>query len=259
MSHTVETPEPIIAENLSAHLAGTTLDDVSGSEATSDAIAASITTEPADSLFNRFAWLYVFFREKLFRDDTDRMIDALWPAGRPPAGTRMLEIGCGPGFYSCGFAARFPELRVIGVDRAARQLDCAKSKARKFGLTNCRFERDNVLDLSYPDDSFDVLVAARLFTVLPERKRAIGEMNRVLRSGGRCLIAEPRYGIWASLPLFAMWFVARCTRMDNGCREPRRAIVLSTDQFRDLFTSLPWSDVKVWQDGRYHYALCEKV
>ncbi len=211
-----------------------------------------------DSLFERFAWLYVFFRERLFRDDTKRIIRALWPEGRPAPATRLLELGCGPGFYSCQIARRFPEISVLGADRSTRQLACAEKKAQSLGLKNCEFETDNVLELSHPADSFDALVAARLFTVLPDQERAISEMHRVLRPGGRCFIAEPRYAFWASLPLLAMWLLARVTGMNNGCREPDKATVLSTPEFEKLFASQPWRRLKTWQDGRYHYALCEK-
>src|SRR5215213_3136310 len=108
-------------------------------------VARRFETERDDSLFDRFAWLYVFFRERLFRDDTQRIIHALWPAGRPKAGARVLEVGCGPGFYSCELAGRFPTTRVIGVDRSTRQLQWARKKARRRGLSNCRFETDDVL------------------------------------------------------------------------------------------------------------------
>lgn len=211
-----------------------------------------------ESLFEHHAWLYAFFRERIFRDDTDRIAAALWPGSRPADGTRMVELGCGPGFYSCSFASRFPELAVLGIDQSERQLDCAKTKARQLGLLNCRFEADNVLDLSHTAGTFDVVVAARLFTVLPDQQRAIAEMHRVLKAGGRCLIAEPRYVFWASLPLFAMWVIASLTRLNNGYREPSKATVLSAREFRSLFASQPWASVKVWQDGRYQYALCEK-
>ena len=222
---------------------------------------ATDACEPAgaeDSLFERLSWLYVFFREKLFRDDTERFIRALWPDGSPAAGTRLIELGCGPGFYSCQFARRFPQISVLGVDRSARQLDCALTKARAQHLQNCRFSSDNVLELSHAEDTFDVVIAARLFTVLPHQEHAIAEMHRVLRPGGRCLIAEPRYAFWASLPLLAMWMLAGITRMNNGCCEPRKATVLAPDAFRKLFATQPWRQMKVWQDGRYHYALCEK-
>ena len=214
--------------------------------------------EPDESLFEHHAWLYAFFREHVFRDDTDRIAAALWPEHRPGPGTRVIELGCGPGFYSCGFASRFPGLSVLGVDQSTRQLDWAKTKARKLGLLNCRFESDNVLDLSHADETFHAVIAARLFTVLPDQERAIAEMHRVLKPGGRCVVAEPRYAFWASLPLFAMWLIAGLTRLNNGYREPSKATVLSPRAFRSLFSSQPWARVKTWQDGRYQYALCEK-
>jgi ubiquinone/menaquinone biosynthesis C-methylase UbiE len=218
----------------------------------------STAGETKDSLFEQFAWLYVFFRENLFRDDTDRFIRALWPDLRPRAGTRVIELGCGPGFYSCALAARFPSLSVVGVDRSEQQLNCATRKANALSLRNCTFARDNVLDLSARDETFDTVIAARLFTVLPQRTQAIAEVHRVLRPGGRCLVAEPRYAIWASLPLLAMWLIAGITRMRNGYREPRVATVLRADEFRALFATQPWQRIETWEDGRYQYALCEK-
>lgn len=211
-----------------------------------------------DSLFEQFAWLYIFCREKLFRDDTQRMIRALWPNGSPAAGEKIIELGCGPGFYSCGLAERFREISVVGVDRSPSQLKWAREKRNTLGLNNCRFQSDNVLELSFPETSFDVLIASRIFTVLPNRRRAVAEMYRVLRSGGRCFIAEPRYAFWASIPLFTMWLLAGLTHFKNGYREPSRAKVLSAREMNRLFASQPWRKMETWADGRYQYALCEK-
>jgi SAM-dependent methyltransferase len=245
------------AMSSSAKLATATLPLQAGHVGTA-ARTATAGLEEEESLFEHHAWLYAFFRERIFRDDSDRMIAVLWPDGPPAPGTKMMEVGCGPGFYSCGFAARFPELSVLGVDQSVRQLDWAKTKARRLRLPNCRFDTDNVLDLSHDSETFDVAIAARLFTVLPDPRRALAEMHRVLRPGGRCLIAEPRYAFWASLPLFAMWVIAGLTRLNSAYREPSKATVLAPHAFRGLFTAGPWSRVKTWQDGRYQYALCEK-
>lgn len=234
------------------------------SRAPMDAFAASPIEEPkltdstTDSLFEHFAWLYIFCRENLFRDDTERMIQAVWPDGKPGAGVRMIELGCGPGFYSCEFAGRFREINVLGVDRSPSQLKWAQEKAQALELNNCRFQSDNVLDLSHDDNSFDVLIASRLFTVLPERERAVAEMFRVLRPGGRCFVAEPRYAFWASIPLLTMWLLAGITHFKNGYREPSKAKVLSAREMNRLFATQPWWKMKTWQDGRYQYALCEK-
>ena len=233
--------------------------------------ARSVTSEPIvpaigeetndgsdDSLFEHFAWLYIFCREKLFRDDTKRMIRALWSKGTPTPGEKIIELGCGPGFYSCGLAEKFREISVLGVDRSASQLNWAREKRNALGLNNCRFQSDNVLELSHPNDTFDVLIASRLFTVLPNRRRAVAEMFRVLRPGGRCFIAEPRYAFWASIPLFTMWLLAGLTHFKNGYREPSRAKVLSAGEMNRLFASQPWRKMETWREGRYQYALCEK-
>jgi len=212
----------------------------------------------SDSLFEHFAWLYIFCRERLFRDDTRRMIRALWPNEKARPGEKLIEIGCGPGFYSCNLAVHFSDISVLGVDRSPSQLSWARKKRNRLGLNNCRFQSDNVLKLSHGDGSFDVLIASRLFTVLPSRRQAVAEMFRVLAPGGRCFIAEPRWAFWASLPLFAMWLLARLTHFHNGYREPTRARVLSTREMNRLFATQPWRKIEIWREGRYQYALCEK-
>jgi len=227
-------------------------------EATTTLEEKSSTDVSADSLFEQFAWLYIFCREKLFRDDTARMICSVWPSGNPAPGEKLIELGCGPGFYSCRFAERFREISVLGVDRSPSQLNWAREKARALKLNNCFFQSDNVLDLVHPENSFDVLIASRLFTVLPDPERAVAEMYRVLQPGGRCFIAEPRYAFWASIPLFTMWFLAGITRFKNGYREPSKATVLSSRELNRLFATQPWRQMKTWQEGRYQYALCEK-
>jgi ubiquinone/menaquinone biosynthesis C-methylase UbiE len=217
------------------------------------------TKEYDDSLFEHAAWVYAFCREHLFRDDTTRMIAALWPNGGPAPGTRLVELGCGPGFYSCELAARFHDISITGVDRSERQLKRARERARVRRLTNCCFKRVNALQLSDGDTSFHIVVASRLFTILPEPTRAIDEIYRVLKPGGRCFVAEPRFAFWASLPLFAMWLLARVTHSRNGYREPQHAAVFSASAFEKLFAAQPWKHRTTWKDGRYQYALCEKL
>jgi ubiquinone/menaquinone biosynthesis C-methylase UbiE len=210
----------------------------------------------ADSLFERFDWIYILCRENFFRDDTRRMIAAFWPKSRPQANARLVELGCGPGFYSRNLARAFPEIEVLGLDRSRQQLEYAREKAATSGLNNCRFERGDVLDVSRPEESFDYLIASRLFTVLAEPERAVAEMFRVLKGGGRCFVAEPRFKFWASIPLFIMRVVASASA--QACREPSTVAVFSAERFERLFRTAPWEQVRIWQDGRYQYALCQK-
>src|SRR4029077_14037487 len=98
-----------------------------------------------DSLFEHAAWVYAFCREHLFRDDSNRIVTTLWPDGRPPPGTTLIELGCGPGFYSCRLGGHFREMLVTGVDRSAKQVQWAIERAEALHLTNCCFKRINAL------------------------------------------------------------------------------------------------------------------
>jgi arsenite methyltransferase len=211
-----------------------------------------------DSLFEHATWAYAFCREHLFRDDTKRIITTLWANECPGPGTTLLELGCGPGFYSCRLGERFREMLITGVDRSAKQVQWASERAEALHLTNCCFKRINALKLSCLDAAFDVVLASRLLTILPEQAGVIAEVHRVLKPGGRCFIAEPRYAAWASIPLLAMWLLVGFIPSGNGYREPYRATVFSAEGFADLFRAQPWKTIKTWQDGRYQYALCEK-
>ncbi|MGI8899194.1 MAG: class I SAM-dependent methyltransferase [Pyrinomonadaceae bacterium] len=218
--------------------------------------------DDVDSLFERFHWLYAFCREHLFRDDTEQIAVNLWPDAPPPLQTHLLEIGCGPGFYSRQLAARFSHLRVTGVDRAPAQLSRARKRATDQRLNNCYFERADVLSLTWPNAAFHAVIASRLLTILPEREQALAEMYRVLHDGGRCFIAEPR-SLWrAAIPLHVMWLVARligfCRESPGSYREPRRVVIMSNGEFGALIASQPWRRVRHWHDAWYQYAICEK-
>jgi alpha-1,6-mannosyltransferase len=218
-------------------------------------------TEPG-SLFDRFPWIYRGCREWFFRDHTGQIVATLWPDGAPRAHETFLELGCGPGFYARRLARRFAELRVIGLDRSAAQLGHARQRATAQELTNCRFVEGDARALVQRSGTIDAIVASRLFTILPERDRALSEMYRVLASGGRCFIAEPRSRFWTALPLRALWLAAIVARASRGervrYREPARATVLTIAEFDALVASQPWRAIERWEDRRYHYAVCEK-
>jgi arsenite methyltransferase len=222
-------------------------------------------TERSESLFERFPWLYAICRDHLFRDDTELMATALWPTGDPPEGSSLLEVGCGPGFYARRLAACFGYLRVTGIDRSTRQLRRARSLAAADDLGNCAFVRADARALPMPAASFDALIASRLFLVLPERRRALAEMYRVLRPGGRCFIAEPRSALRADLPLQVMWLLARLAapfssrNRTAAYREPGRVDVMDGGEFGALVGSQPWKVVRRRQDRWYQYAVCEKA
>ncbi len=215
-----------------------------------------------ESLFERFPWLYAFCRDHLFRDDTKLMANALWPAGVPDAGSSLLELGCGPGFYSRRLAGIFDHLRVFGIDRSERQLRRARYLAAADRLSNCSFIRGDARALPMPNASVDALVISRLFIILPERDQVLAEMYRVLKHGGRCFIAEPRSALRAAVPLRVMWMLTGLASPFSHGKlaylEPGKVSVMSAGEFDAVVESQPWRYTRRWSDTWYQYAVCEK-
>jgi ubiquinone/menaquinone biosynthesis C-methylase UbiE len=215
-------------------------------------------TQP-DSLFERVSWFYALCREYLFRDHTQEIVQSLFPIAPPAPGTRLLELGCGPGFYACRLSEELPNLRTTGVDLSFNLIARAKSRARSLELRNCTFQHADAHELPFGSESVDAIVVSRLFLIVPEKEKIVSEIFRVLRPAGRCFIAEPTSGFRTRLPLAVMWLLSRLTTSPAGkYREPQQADVMSRVDFEALVQSQPWGDVKLEYDGWYQYAVCEK-
>lgn len=194
-------------------------------------------------------------REHVFRDDTDRIDAALWPDGPPASGTRLVDIGCGPGTYTRRLAQRHPGLVAIGIDRSPRQLRRARDGARMAGIDNCRFELGDALGMPIADASVDAVLASRLLMVLTDPRRALAEIHRILRPGGRCFIAEPRPGLRAALPTLAL----RLVDGQHGAATHSPGVPCDDASWVALLRSQPWSCVVGSDDDRYRYAICERL
>jgi arsenite methyltransferase len=212
-----------------------------------------------ESLFERCHWLYALYREYLFRDHTPEITSALFPSGTPSSGTRILELGCGPGLYACRFAKEFPQVTTTGIDLSKRLIRRARARADNLRLTNCSFFEGDAQALSEMTESVDAVIVSRLFLIVPDKGAVLAEIFRVLRPGGRCFIAEPISGFRTRLPLSAMWLLARLTTSPAGkYREPQQAEVMPRADFIDLVQAPCWASVDVHYDGWYQYAICQK-
>ncbi|NYF52609.1 class I SAM-dependent methyltransferase [Tunturiibacter gelidoferens] len=212
-----------------------------------------------DSLFESCSWFYALCREYLFRDHTPEISRALFPSARPAPGTRVLELGCGPGFYACRLSQEYPQIHTTGVDLSRRLLARAKSRAASRSLQNCTFAHGDAHSLPDDSNSVDAIVVSRLFLIVANREAVLGEIFRVLRPGGRCFIAEPTSGFRTRIPLGCMWLLSKVTNSPAGrYREPRQADVMSAPDFSALIHSQPWGEVDLQYDGWYQYAVCEK-
>ena len=115
-------------------------------------------------------------------------------------GSRVLDVGCGPGSITVGLAETVAPGEVIGVDSEPLQIERAVALSRDRALANIRFEVANAYDLPYPDGSFNAVFAHFLLGNLHEPPRAMREFRRVLRKGGVAGVLDTDWGFWILEP-----------------------------------------------------------
>lgn len=107
---------------------------------------------------------------------------------RLSGGERILDVACGTGELERRLLDDYPGLRVTGVDLSSSMLDVARGKLAAHGGVS--FQEASAEDLPFPDGSFDVVVTASSFHYFSDPVASLGEMRRVLRTGGRAVVLD---------------------------------------------------------------------
>src|SRR5215208_1326436 len=102
-------------------------------------------------------------------------------------GERVLDAGCGPGFYVAEILERVgPEGSVVGVDASPPMLGLAAKRCE--GHDNVSFHEGDVTALPVGDAEFDRALSVQVLEYVADIPAALAELLRVLRPGGRVLI-----------------------------------------------------------------------
>ena len=111
-----------------------------------------------------------------------------------PAGSHVLEAGCGVGAQTRFLARRSPAARFVSVDVSAESLALAHAAASSEGLTNVELHQADLFALPFPNDSFDHVFVCFVLEHLPRPEDALRALLRVLRPGGSLTVIEGDHG-----------------------------------------------------------------
>jgi ubiquinone/menaquinone biosynthesis C-methylase UbiE len=112
---------------------------------------------------------------------------------------KILEIGSGPGALSIQLAKLVKNGEVVGVDISESMIELANAKAEAISLRNIEFVCGDALNLNFPDRSFDIVVTSYLLHWIPDIRRFLHEIYRVLRHGGKLGIIAPSPNMYGEL------------------------------------------------------------
>jgi len=100
-------------------------------------------------------------------------------------GDKVLEVGVGTGIN----VSLYPQhCQVTGIDFSALMLEKAHERVVKKGVTNVRLQEMDAANLTFADDTFDIVYAPYVISVVSDPVRVVNEMRRVCKPGGKIVI-----------------------------------------------------------------------
>ncbi len=142
-------------------------------------------------------------------------------------GRKVLDVGCGDGTLTLAFARR-GAASVVGCDIDPRMISRAIRRATQ-GEQAVHYTVANLVHLPFADQSFDLITAITVLAFVPDTGRAVREMARVLKPGGRLIIGD--LGKWS------FWAARRRVRGWLGSKMWRGATFRTATQLRQLVQS----------------------
>jgi ubiquinone/menaquinone biosynthesis C-methylase UbiE len=177
------------------------------------------------------------------KDQADTLATLLHASIKFPAGSRVLEAGCGIGAQTVHLAKNSPCARFTSFDLSSQSLEKARRKLEQVELSNVLFEVADVYRLPYASGSFDHVFVCFLLEHLPDPRRALSELRQVLRAGGTISVIEGDHGSYYCHPESAAANHAVRCLIDLQARKHGNALI--GRQLFPLLTSAGFADVRV--------------
>src|SRR5438094_501287 len=157
-------------------------EEIVGSDAATRALSVTaVENDFVARVYENIAWFYdVTFGPALHPG----RVDAIRRMAIRP-GDRVLEVGVGTGINAALYPA---DCSVTGVDLSSSMLERARERVARKGVRNVRLLQMDAASLKFADDTFDIVYAPYVISVVPDPVAVTREMCRVCRPGGRIVI-----------------------------------------------------------------------
>jgi ubiquinone/menaquinone biosynthesis C-methylase UbiE/uncharacterized protein YbaR (Trm112 family) len=137
-------------------------------------------------------WRRSFVATLVFGISFDRERELVVDAAGVRPGDTVLDLACGPGNYARELARRIGGGTAVGLDISLPMLRYAARRASAAGIDNLILVRGSALDLPFPDRMFDAVNCCGALHLFPDAPKAVSEVARALRPGGRFTAAVVR-------------------------------------------------------------------
>jgi phosphatidylethanolamine/phosphatidyl-N-methylethanolamine N-methyltransferase len=154
-------------------------DEILGSDAATRALSVAVVENDfVTRVYENLTWAYDWTFGPTLHTGRVQAIQRM--AIRP--GERVLEVGVGTGINTLLYPR---DCSVTGIDLTGSMLDKARDRVEREGIRNVRLLEMDAADLKFADDTFDIVYAPYLISVVPDPIAVAREMRRVCRPGGR--------------------------------------------------------------------------
>jgi ubiquinone/menaquinone biosynthesis C-methylase UbiE len=128
------------------------------------------------------------------QDQASTLVELLHSDTAYPAGSRVLEAGCGVGAQTVTLAKNSPQAQITSIDISSTSVEEARRKVTELGYTNVAFEQGDIFHLSYEAESFDHIFVCFVLEHLARPVEALQILKTYLKPGGTITVIEGDHG-----------------------------------------------------------------